>query len=57
MEAADSGDRFETYTDHGRNVTEKFPELRELAGAIRTHNVVLDAKGICLCDYRPVGLA
>lgn len=48
------GDRVEAYTRHGRRVTEKFPELRELAGAIRAHSAVLDAEGICLRDGRPV---
>lgn len=48
------GDRVEAYTRHGRRVTEKFPELRELAGAIRTHSALLDAEGICMRDGRPV---
>ena len=48
------GDSVEAYTRHGRRVTEKFPELRELAGGIGAHSAVLDAEGICLRDGRPV---
>jgi bifunctional non-homologous end joining protein LigD len=48
------GDRVEAYTRNGRNVTEKFPELRELDDSIRTHTAILDCEGVCIRDGRSV---
>jgi ATP-dependent DNA ligase len=49
------GDRVEAFTRHGNLVTEKFPELNEIASSIRAHSAVLDCEGICLRDGRAGG--
>ncbi|SFU94855.1 hypothetical protein [Alicyclobacillus macrosporangiidus] len=48
------GDRVEGFTRNGRIVTDRFPELREVASAIRAYSAVLDCEGICLRDGRSV---
>ncbi|MBL0388602.1 DNA ligase [Tumebacillus sp. ITR2] len=47
------GRRVEAYTRFGRCVTEQFPELQDVAGAIREEKAVLDCEGIVLRDGRP----
>jgi bifunctional non-homologous end joining protein LigD len=42
------GDRIEAYTRHGTLVTERFPELKELAQSIKTHEAILDCEGVVL---------
>ncbi|WP_051663318.1 hypothetical protein [Alicyclobacillus macrosporangiidus] len=36
------GDSVEAFTRNGRIVTDRFPELREVAAAIRAHSAILN---------------
>ncbi|WP_308636265.1 ATP-dependent DNA ligase [Paenibacillus silvisoli] len=47
-------ERVEAYTRYGNLVTGKFPELREMAAAIKADTAILDCEGICLRGGRPV---
>ncbi|MFD0677780.1 MULTISPECIES: ATP-dependent DNA ligase [unclassified Paenibacillus] len=48
------GERIEAYTSNGHLVTDKFPELKEVAAAIKAHTAILDSEGIVLRGQRPV---
>ncbi|MCR8635171.1 DNA ligase [Paenibacillus radicis (ex Xue et al. 2023)] len=48
------GERIEAYTSNGHSVTDKFPELKEVAAAIKAHTAILDSEGIVLRGQRPV---
>lgn len=42
------GDRVEAYTRHGNNVTNRFPELKEVGRSILAHTVIIDTEGVVL---------
>ncbi|UKS31188.1 DNA ligase [Paenibacillus sp. HWE-109] len=48
------GSRMEAYTRAGYKVTDKFPELKELALSLKAHTAILDCEGIVLRSGRPV---
>jgi hypothetical protein len=49
-----NGDHIEAFTRNGMNVTHRFPELREAAGSIHTHQAIPDCEGVCIRDGRSV---
>ncbi|MGO4270011.1 DNA ligase [Paenibacillus sp. TAF58] len=48
------GSRIEAFTRNGRLISNKFPELKEVAAAIKAHTAIFDCEGIVLRDGRPV---
>lgn len=48
------GERVEAFTRHGTRLTGHFPELREVASAIRSYEAILDCEGVCYRDGKTV---
>lgn len=48
------GDRIEVFTRYGMNISNKFPELKDAAAAIKVHTGIFDCEGIVLRGGRPV---
>ncbi|MBQ0139854.1 MAG: DNA ligase [Kurthia sp.] len=42
------GDRVEAYTRHGNNVTNRFPELKDVGRSILAHTAIIDTEGVVL---------
>jgi len=47
------GNKMEAFTRHGNVVTNKFPELLEVAKQIRSHSAILDCEGVVLKNGIP----
>ena len=48
------GERVEAFSRRGLRLTQRFPELREVASAIRWHEAILDCEGVCYRDGKTV---
>jgi bifunctional non-homologous end joining protein LigD len=48
------GSKIEAFTRHGNRVTDKFPELQEVAAGIKVHSAVIDCEGVCIRDGRSI---
>lgn len=48
------GDRIELFTRYGLKISSKFPELVDVAAAIKVHTAILDCEGIVLRAERPI---
>lgn len=48
------GERIEVFTRNGKCITEKFPELKAVIGAIKPHTAILDCEGVVIRDGRTI---